>query len=169
MAYLATSATPGMSGFSAGRIRPQPLMGVHSALLDKSLVPVKVQLGDQVIVDRSYETTGTAVTTARCYEPIEPFGMDDGGELVEVILEKLAYARSGDKGDNANIGVIARKPEYLPVLAEQLTAQAVDDYMAHLERHGVEATVDKIESFGITQINIFDPDGNHIRIDLMDA
>ena len=47
MAYLATSAAPGMSGFGAGRPRPQPLMGVHSALIDKGEVMVSVQLGDE--------------------------------------------------------------------------------------------------------------------------
>jgi hypothetical protein len=151
MAYLATSATPGMSGFGAGRVRPQPLMGVHSALLDKSQVPVKVQLGDQVIVDRPYQTTETSAPTPRCHEPIEPSGFDDGRELVEVILEKLAYARSGDKGDNANIGLIARKAEYLPVLAEQLTAQTVDDYLAHL----VEGDVERFEVPGFNAFNFF--------------
>ena len=50
-----------------------------------------------------------------------------------------------------------------------ISASGFDDFMAHLERHGVEATVNKIESFGITQVNIFDPDGNHIHIDFMDA
>lgn len=151
MAYLATSAAPGMSGFGAGRMRPQPLMGVHSALLDKSLVPVMVQLGDQVIVDRPYQTTETSTPTPRCHEPIEPSGFDDGRELVEVILEKLAYARSGDKGNNANIGLIARKAEYLPVLAEQLTAQAVDDYLAHL----VEGDVERFEVPGFNAFNFF--------------
>ena len=37
-------------------------------------------------------------------------------------LRELAHARSGDKGDTANIGVIALRPEFYPMLVEQLTS-----------------------------------------------
>ena len=40
-------------------------------------------------------------------------------------LINLAHARSGDKGDICNIGVIARRPEYYPVLVRELTAERV--------------------------------------------
>ena len=40
-------------------------------------------------------------------------------------LYNLAHARAGDKGDRCNIGVIARRPEYYPVIVEQLTAERV--------------------------------------------
>ena len=63
MAYLATSATPGMSGFSAGRVKPQPLMRIHSALLDKNEVAVTVQLGDKVLVDKTYGEAKRAIAS----------------------------------------------------------------------------------------------------------
>jgi len=43
----------------------------------------------------------------------------------------LAVARSGDKGDSANIGVIARRPEYLPVIRAALTTATIAAYFAH--------------------------------------
>jgi hypothetical protein len=46
-------------------------------------------------------------------------------------LEDLAYARSGDKGDSCNIGVIARHLSYLPYLRHLLTEDRVADYFAH--------------------------------------
>ena len=46
-------------------------------------------------------------------------------------LIALAYGRSGDKGDNANIGIFARKPEYRPVLDAEVTEEAVARYFAH--------------------------------------
>jgi hypothetical protein len=55
-------------------------------------------------------------------------------ETILVPLVALAWGRSGDKGDTANIGVIARDPAYLPILREQLTAEAVGAYFAHLVR-----------------------------------
>ncbi len=43
----------------------------------------------------------------------------------KVQLVKLAHARSGDKGDTANVGLIALKPEYYPILAKQVTRAKV--------------------------------------------
>jgi hypothetical protein len=48
-----------------------------------------------------------------------------------VPLIKLAVARSGDKGNHSNIGVMARKPEYLAWIAAALTEGAVAEWMQH--------------------------------------
>lgn len=48
-----------------------------------------------------------------------------------VPLVALAYGRSGDKGDNANIGIFARRPEYVPILDSEVTEEAVAKYFAH--------------------------------------
>jgi len=40
-------------------------------------------------------------------------------------LIELAHARSGDKGDTANVGIIARRPEYYPILVREVTAERV--------------------------------------------
>lgn len=45
-----------------------------------------------------------------------------------VQLLKLAHARSGDKGDTANVGLIAFKPECYPILVEQVTAARVKEH-----------------------------------------
>jgi hypothetical protein len=42
---------------------------------------------------------------------------------MKVLLQHLAHARSGDKGDICNIAVFAYEPEFYPLLKEQLTAQ----------------------------------------------
>ena len=47
-------------------------------------------------------------------------------------LIEVAHARSGDKGNHSNIGVIARKAEYLPWIRAALTEQAVAQYMQHV-------------------------------------
>jgi hypothetical protein len=44
---------------------------------------------------------------------------------VKVRLVDIAHARSGDKGDTANVGVIALKPEWYPLISEQLTRDRV--------------------------------------------
>ncbi len=45
-------------------------------------------------------------------------------------LIELAHARSGDKGDTSNIGLIARKPEYYPILVREVTAERVKQHFA---------------------------------------
>jgi hypothetical protein len=47
------------------------------------------------------------------------------GRAKRVRLLDLAHARSGDKGDTANVGLIALKPEYYSILAKQVTAARV--------------------------------------------
>jgi hypothetical protein len=44
---------------------------------------------------------------------------------VKIRLIQIAHARSGDKGDTANVGVIARKKEYYPILQKYLTVDRV--------------------------------------------
>src|SRR4029077_12929600 len=48
-----------------------------------------------------------------------------------VPLIALAYGRSGDKGDNANIGIFARKLEYQSIIDSEVTEEAVAKYFAH--------------------------------------
>ncbi len=57
---------------------------------------------------------------------------------MKIQLLKLAHARSGDKGDTANIGLIALKPEYYPVLREQVTAERVKAHFAGICKGEVE-------------------------------
>lgn len=48
--------------------------------------------------------------------------------MPKVRLLDLAHARSGDKGDTANVGVIALEPEFYPVLVEHLTTERVKEH-----------------------------------------
>lgn len=53
------------------------------------------------------------------------------GRTMKIPLLELCYARSGDKGDKANIGLIARRKEYLPVIRNQVTAEKVKEYFSY--------------------------------------
>ena len=57
---------------------------------------------------------------------------------MKVRLLELAHARSGDKGDTANVGVIARKPAYYPLLAGLLTRERVAQHFAGMITGPVE-------------------------------
>jgi hypothetical protein len=55
-----------------------------------------------------------------------------------VLLYELAHARSGDKGDTVNIGVIARRPEYWETLRAQLSTERVRAHFQGMHKGGVE-------------------------------
>jgi hypothetical protein len=57
---------------------------------------------------------------------------------VRVQLTKLAHARSGDKGDTANVGLIALRDEFYPVLVREVTAERVKQHFKGICRGDVE-------------------------------
>jgi len=58
--------------------------------------------------------------------------------MKRIQLREIAHARSGDKGDNANIGLIALKPKYYPILVREVTAERVKQHFAGLCHGEVE-------------------------------
>jgi hypothetical protein len=75
--------------------------------------------------------------------------------LVTVPLIALAHGRSGDKGDIGNIGVLARRAEYLPWIRRGLTEEAVGDYFAHFAR----GKIIRYEWPGLSGLNFLLHDG----------
>ena len=57
---------------------------------------------------------------------------------MKIQLRSIAHARSGDKGDTANVGLIALKPEYYPILAAHVTAERVKKHFTEICLGGVE-------------------------------
>lgn len=57
---------------------------------------------------------------------------------MKVSLFKLAHARSGDKGDTANVGVIALKDEFYPLLVREITADRVKAHFGAMVKGPVE-------------------------------
>jgi hypothetical protein len=57
---------------------------------------------------------------------------------MRIKLVKLAHARSGDKGDTANVGLIALREEFYPLLAREVTAERVGEHFRGICRGGVE-------------------------------
>ncbi len=53
-------------------------------------------------------------------------------------LRQIAHARSGDKGDTANVGIIAFKEEWYPLLVKYLTLERVKNHFAGIAKGEVE-------------------------------
>lgn len=58
--------------------------------------------------------------------------------MAKISLLKLAHARSGDKGDTANVGLIALKDEFYPLLVREVTAERVKDHFGEIVKGRVE-------------------------------
>ena len=68
---------------------------------------------------------------------------------MKVRLLDLAHARSGDKGDTANVGVIALKPEWYELIREQLTLERV---RAHF-KDSITGDVERFELPNLRALN----------------
>jgi hypothetical protein len=68
---------------------------------------------------------------------------------VRVRLADIAHARSGDKGDTANVGVIALRPEWYPLLARELTHDRVARHFEGV----IEGGVDRFELPNLYALN----------------
>ena len=134
IAPMAVSSAQGLTGFFAGRPKVQPVVRLFSFLHPKSDTPVTVEVDGKAV---PVQVAADAVTLPEP-KPHRGEAGDPGADAVTVPLVALAWARSGDKGDIANIGVIARKPEYLPYIRAALTEERVKDYFAHVCKGQVE-------------------------------
>ena len=131
-----TSMAPGTMGLAGGRPSPVPVVRMFSFLLDKADVPVTVGIDGRefpVAVATGGGFPGSASAGVAPVAAEEP-----SGDTVSVPLIRLCYGRSGDKGDTANVGLIAREARFLPLLRAQVTPEAVKAHFAHVCRGEVE-------------------------------
>src|SRR5437764_9975348 len=57
---------------------------------------------------------------------------------MKISLVKLAHGRSGDKGDTANVGIIALKDDYYPMLVREVTAERVKAHFGPMVKGDVQ-------------------------------
>ena len=146
-----TSMAVGSTGWFGARPQVQPVMRVWSTTIAREAVPATVTLGDrsETVTPSTPAQPFTDATIARAAEGETA----ETGEQ-EVPLIVLAWARSGDKGDAFNIGVVARRAEYLPHIRAALTEEAMRTYFAH-EFEGAKApAVHRYELPGLNALNL---------------
>ena len=136
-----------------GRPRASDVVGYWPALIDRSSVPMRVVVGEDEL-DVPYLLSGghppapgdltSAAPAGAAFSPEPPPSRPggDGGATTKVPLGRLCLARSGDKGDTSNVGVIARSEAVYGWMVENLTAAFVKERFAgvckgEVERHEV--------------------------------
>ena len=140
LAGVGLGAPAGFCAFAGTRPKSSPVIRLFSILVDRDVVDIQIHTADQAqsfedsraiqaaVHDLAQDAMGNDTAAEREETAV---ATDDGTERIEVPLERLAWARSGDKGDKANIGVMARKPEYFPWIAAALNESYVASRFEH--------------------------------------
>ncbi len=147
---LGLATPPGLSGFAGSRPSPSPVVRLFSCTLPKDTVQVHIEL-DGAESSRD-EVHGQRFDASDLIRP-DIAGGDARDDLVKVPLIKLAWGRSGDKGNKANVGIIARKAEYLPYIWENLTEPVVAERFAHFLASTNAGSVERFLLPGSNAIN----------------
>ncbi len=133
MLGLALQAPPGLGVFG-GRPEVQEAYAYWPALVPRDLVTPRIEVvrgESRVVRDLAPAPPGaTAIAPQEAPAFATPVEAAAGGSPVRVPLRRIAYARSGDKGDHANIGVAARSPAAFAFLRRALDAERVRRYFA---------------------------------------
>jgi len=114
----------------------------------KDRVPIEIIVGEQRLT-----VSVPVVDSFVALSPESEASAMNLPDAVTVPLIRLVVARSGDKGDHANIGVAARKPVYLPYIESALTTAAVRRYFAHVLKGGEQGRVERWHLPGTHSLN----------------
>ena len=120
--------------YLGGRPSISPLIKLYSFLIDKKNINCSVNL-DSIKEEMPFNSIEQ-------YEPISRtnyaiLGQSAKSSDFEVPLMKLAYARSGDKGNHVNIGVISRKSDYFPFIKDSLNADIIAEQFNNISKKSI--------------------------------
>lgn len=155
IASSGTGMAPGLCGMVGGRPKATPCLKLFSFLYPKEKLAAKIQM-NELVEEVRFSSEGAEFEKRE--KPVtreETSDLPSGPETY--ILEDLAYARSGDKGNSCNIGLIARHPSYLPFIKQLVTEASVAEYFNHLfdkdQQNDPVANVTRYDLPGIDGVN----------------
>jgi len=124
---MGLSTAPGVTGIYGGRPKPGPVVRLFTFFIDKAALPSPlVSLGDAapfaVTLPAGADAPHLPAAPAPEAQPATTPARQPG-TLTQVPLVRLAYARSGDKGDSANIAIIARRPDLVETIRREVTPE----------------------------------------------
>jgi hypothetical protein len=150
------SFAPGTTGIYNGRPKATPRIRLFTFFVDKTFPPAPtVTIGGEtrdVPVPAGFEpaaAAGAGPDDPSADEGPTAAPASIGADWTAVPLIRLALARSGDKGDSANIAIIARDPAFLPIIRAQVTAERMAAHFAGL----VEGPVTRFDAPGLHAVN----------------
>ena len=130
---LGLSSPPGLSGFAGARPKPSPILSLFSFLYKKENIAFTLQYDNfpsEPIIINNLVNLPLPNAPGISLKP-NFSNLDEEGHLREVSLEDIAWGRSGDKGNKANVGIIARHPNLLPYIWETFSENKIADIFSH--------------------------------------
>ncbi len=140
MVGMALTAPPGLTGFAGARPKPSPVVRLFSCTVPKAEVPVTVECDGAAVACE--ELVPVAFDPSTLSRPGIPPTLKVS-EMVEVPLEALAWGRSGDKGDKANIGIIARDEAFVPWIGAAFSEARMAELFSHFLQPGQDRPVER--------------------------
>lgn len=150
-----TNSCPGICLLTSGRPKTSPNFAASSVLVHRSKVRPQVHHGTkQKVIDVPLFVEGCkdvipAKTHVQATKPLPQGSSQNSSSLVK--LHSIAIGRSGDKGDTANIAIIARDPSFYPYILEQVTPDVIFSKFRHFIAAG--GTVTRFEVPGVHAVN----------------
>jgi len=133
IAQAATAMAPGLTGLVGGRPKPSPMIRLFSFLWPKDQIEVSYTLADESkqvnIVQGECLADGVQASTALVATDTN-MAVAECDSVTGLI--NLAMARSGDKGDHCNVGILARDPAYLPYIQNAVQPEKIRQYLSHV-------------------------------------
>ena len=153
----ALSFAQGTAALIGGRPKPTPIVRMFSFLVGKDRIAnTTVCIGDRPAFDVTVGANTTGEARAPDVRaggaPVRPVMSDatrHDGALACVPLRRVAHARSGDKGDTANVAIFCRRPEYYDWLRERLSAAVVAEHFSD----SVAGRIQRFEAPGLQAFN----------------
>lgn len=147
----------GTAALIGGRPKPTPIVRMFSFLVDKRRVAdTTVQIGAGPVLEVPVEVSvqgPIAHASAAPRDDSRALGdtvvLRDASKRITVPLRRIAHARSGDKGNTANVAIFCRRPEFYPWLRAHLSAERMAQHFAD----SVEGRVQRFEAPGLHAFN----------------
>ena len=144
---IGLSCAPGTTGIYNGRPKATPVVRLFTFFIDKATLEApRLQVGEGPSQEIAVPLGGELSQPAPV--PVLEGDIPDGPSVM-VPLSRLAFARSGDKGNSSNVAIIARDPKFLPLLRRELTP---DRIVAQLDQL-VDGPAERFEAPGLHALN----------------
>ncbi|XP_072314982.1 uncharacterized protein [Eucyclogobius newberryi] len=153
VAPAGTGMAPGLTGIVGGRPRVSLVLKPFFLLHPKSELKADIHVDSDWVESLSEAAPAASDQEAPPTSSEEELDADLPRGPHSYRLEELAYTRSGDKGDSANIGVIARHPLFFPYLKKHLTPAVLEEYFSHILEPGQTNAVTRYTLPGVFGLN----------------